>query len=236
MWGDSHAGSLWAAVAHTAGDTGLAAQLQWEPACPPLPGAELHLEGAMFPNCMRVNSTILNWLSSGELRGVTGVILEARWFVSQQMIPGTGETDLAATLGETVRRTIGRLNALGIRVLVFGPVPTLPFAAPECNYRTSLNGGIGRCNARRGNVDSELSGIVGALRSAVQDFNNARFVDLRNVLCDSDQCWSARNGQIYYTDDNHLSDSGAMLVLQNFKDDFAWVFAGALRDKPNVSQ
>lgn len=228
LWGDSHARSLWAAVAHPAHGTGMAAQLQWDGFCPPLPGTDLHFGTEPFRDCILVNDTILRWLSAGDLNGVTGVVLGARWEYSLGTVPpGTDP----AKLGEAVEHTIHLLNALGIRVLVVGPVPVLPLDAPECNFRASFAGSdIKRCNPRRSDVEAAHGAITAALQAAVRGSRNARFVDVQTALCDSDYCWSGRNGQIYYTDDNHLSNPGALAVLDQFKDDFSWIFGASQRD------
>lgn len=229
LWGDSHAGSLWTAVSRIAGETGRVAQLQWDPVCAPLPHTELYFLGTMHIKCMRANDTVLGWLTSGELSGVTGVIFEARWFVSQQMFSAEAPSD-PARLGQAIGLAIRRLNAMGLRVLVIGPVPDIPFPGPECAFRAELAGDPGRCNARRNEVDSLLGAIADSLRSAVRSSDNARFVDVRAALCDSEVCRSTQNGQIFYTDDNHLSNAGALFVLDKFREDFEWVFGASHRE------
>jgi hypothetical protein len=132
-------------------------------------------------------------------------------------------------------RTIGQLRALGLRVLVLGPVPIMPYPVPECIFRAHSEADLRRCRTTSAEVDLAQRKIVTALRSATMKFDDTRFVDLRQALCDMDYCWPARGGSIYYSDTNHLSGPGARIVHDRFRDDFAWAFAAPPRDKSSAT-
>jgi peptidoglycan/LPS O-acetylase OafA/YrhL len=228
LWGDSHSHSIWAGVADATRAAGRSVQLQWEGNCPPLLGTPLYVEGTRWDRCISVNDTVMRWLASAELKDVTGVVLAANWRYSQTLLGTEVPADRAARLGEGVRRTLTALRARGLRVLVLGQVPPLPYRAPECVF---LAGDAGQCSALRGPLDAEQNDFMAALRSAVAPFDNARFLDLEPALCDAEHCVASRGGQIYYIDGTHLSDAGARAVRDYFASDFAWVVAGAGRDK-----
>lgn len=229
LWGDSHSHSIWAGVAEAVRSAGRSVQLQWEGNCPPLVGTSLFVGGAPWDRCVGVNDTILRWLSSSELKDVTGIVLAANWRYSQTLL-GASDTpaDRAAKLGEGVTRTLTALRARGLRVLVLGQVPPLPYRAPECVFLAS---DPKQCSALRAPLDAEQHDFMAALKSAVAPFDNARFLDLEPALCDAEYCAPAREGQIYYIDATHLSDAGARAVQAHFAPDFAWVVAGAGRGK-----
>ena len=63
-----------------------------------------------------VNDTVIRWLSSSELKGVTGVVLTANWRNSQTLLHAAADpADRAVKLGEAVGRTLTALRALGLR-------------------------------------------------------------------------------------------------------------------------
>jgi hypothetical protein len=177
----------------------------------------------------------LQWLAGAELRDVTGVVLMARWQASVNFVNEPGSTsDIVMKFTESVSRTLAELRALGLRVLVLGPVPQMAHPAPECIYRTSGDRDGNRCGVSRQNADAGLSELVTALQLAAHGFDNARFIDLRLALCDAEYCPPGRGGQIYYRDAHHLSDVGARAVRERFRAEFAWVFAARQRFQPEA--
>ena len=232
LWGDSHARAIWAAVAGAAKISGRSAQLQWEGNCPPLFDTAIYVDNTPWARCRSVNDTVIRWLSSSELKGVTGVVLTANWRNSQTLLHAAADpADRAAKLGEAVGRTLTALRALGLRVLVLGQVPPLPYAAPECVYRAGLAGDVNRCSAILSTIEAEQHDLTAALRAAVAPFDNTRYLDLTAALCDDKACSPVAGDRITYSDITHLSDSGARAVREHFALDFAWVFAGSERDK-----
>src|SRR5262249_54790116 len=144
--------------------------------------------------------------------------------------------DRAARLGEAVTRTLTALRRLGLRVLVLGQVPPLPYPAPECVYRAGLAGDVGHCGANRSAIETEQRELSAALQAAVARFDNARFLDLAPALCDAETCSPVGGGRIYYSDSTHLSDTGARAVRAHFAGDFAWVSGATQRDKISTSR
>jgi hypothetical protein len=177
---------------------------------------------------MSVNDTIVRWLTSSEFGHVTGVVLAANWRNSQTLLGASANpADQSAKLGEAVRRTLAALRSRGLRVLVLGQVPPLPYRAPECVF---LARDMQRCGVARSTFEAEHHDLIDALQSAVAPFDNARFVDPALALCDAQYCLPARDGEIDYIDATHLSDAGARVVRAHFADDFAWLLGSAQRE------
>jgi len=218
-------------VASAARESGQSAQLQWEGNCQPFIDTPLYVEAALYQRCMAVNATIIRWLSSPELKDVTGVVLAANWVNSQALLHAAGQQDGAKKFAAALGRTVGALRALGLRVLVLGQVPPLPYVAPECVYHAGLANDVAQCGARRSKIDGEQRDLLDALRAAVAPFDNARVLDLEPALCDAESCSPLRDGHIYYSDATHLSDAGARAVRAHFAEDFAWIFAPTERDR-----
>jgi hypothetical protein len=215
---------------------GLSAHLQWDGGCPPMPGNTIYAGEAIWKSCMRQNETILRWLSSAEFQDVTATILEAAWArYLGSAAPSASAAESASILAEAMTRTIGQLRALGLRVLVLGPVPSMPYPVPECIFRAHSEADLRRCRYTSAEVDLAQGNIVAALRSATMKFDDTRFVDLRQAFCDMDYCWPARGGSIYYSDTNHLSGSGARILHDHFRSDLAWAFAASRRYKSSAT-
>jgi hypothetical protein len=169
------------------------------------------------------------------MQSVTGVILAASWRRSLRWVPTSGAVENAAKLRDAMFRTIRELRGLGLRVLVLGPVPDLPYPAPECIFRAQSEVDLRRCRYTSGEVDFMQRDIVTALRSATSQFDNTRFIDLKAPFCDVDYCWPGRGGHIYYSDTNHLSVSGARVLRDWYKNEIVWAFADQERDKPSTA-
>ena len=52
----------------------------------------------------------------------------------------------------------------------------------------------------------------------LERYDNLYFYDPYEVLCDGDSCWSAIGGVEYYTDSNHLSRAGSLLLAPSLAD------------------
>jgi peptidoglycan/LPS O-acetylase OafA/YrhL len=236
LWGDSHALVVAPAVESSATEFGRSAHLQWVAECSPLAGNTIYLGGFPWAYCMRRNELVMHWLVAPEMQSVTGIILSGAWqhnYGGQAITPDWAVA--AAKLGEAMVRTLGELHGMGLRVLVLGPVPTMPYPVPECIFRARSETELRRCRYTRNEVDLMQHDVINALQSAVSQFDRARFVDFKAALCDSDFCWPSKNGKIFYGDTNHLSGSGARVVYDRFKDEFAWTFGAKERDQPSAA-
>ena len=180
---------------------------------------------------MRQNDKVLRWLSSPKSQNITGIILEGRWALQLGRMTGsTAEGASLSALAEAISRTLGELHLLGLRVLVLGPVPAMPYPVPECIFRANSEADLRRCRYTSDEVDLAQRNIIDVLRSATMKFDYTRFVDLRPAFCDMAYCWPAQGGNIYYSDTHHLSSSGARILHDRFRDDLAWVFAARQRN------
>jgi len=227
LWGDSHAMSMSGAIARAARAAGLSAQLRWQGDCAPLPGSELYLHGAAQSACMARNDDMLRALSSPEMRGITGVVLDAAWAMHLGHASLSGDrAEHVAKMAEAVTRTLQALRLRGLRVLLVGPVPELPHRVPECLF---LATDVQSCAAPASEIEASQRDVVAALRAAATGFDDVRFVDAAAAFCDVTWCVPAREGTIYYRDSNHLTDAGAELLQRRFSDDFAWIFAAPER-------
>ena len=228
LWGDSHAASLYTAVERAAAHAGAAASLRWSGGCPGLV-APLVLGGAPWSNCMKDNAMVLAWLRSPQAADVTGVVLASRWhnahgIYSIGSLPEV-QSGNARTLQSAVGDTVGHLTALGLRVLVVGPMPEFQYRAPECLFRVwkySLD--ASRCLVSRANVTWQQQGILPELVAATAAYENARLITPVQLFCDDAVCRAERQGEVLFADGHHLSNAGGRLLYDFFRNAFDWAF------------
>ena len=119
------------------------------------------------------------------------VVLGANWFVAGNALTELGDT-------------IGRLNALGRKVIVVLPPPVPTYAVPRTLAMAALRhqpppAPIGRAAARAAQQDS--IDIIMAFKPGY-DFD---IIDPAPVLCGADSCDVERDGHALYSDTDHIS-------------------------------
>ncbi len=107
---------------------------------------------------------------------------------------------------------VDRLRAAGKTVVIIRPIPDLPVAVERYVYHgLPANGATGmtrvQADARNAWTNAHLDTLVG--RPGV------RLINPVDTLCDALHCWSIRDGQALYIDDNHPSVVGARQIIAN---------------------
>jgi peptidoglycan/LPS O-acetylase OafA/YrhL len=97
------------------------------------------------------------------------------------------------------------------KVIIVGSVPNADLACEKKNYYFSQRDGQRQCSAM---LESRAQSERFITRtSALSLAPNVYFVYPQQKLCDQNACKVIENGVSYYTDVNHLSKAGAMLVM-----------------------
>lgn len=117
---------------------------------------------------------------------------------------------------------IGYSNTIRL-ILESGKQPIILMQAPEINYepghclRPFTFSAERKCkNTTAAEVNRRFAGgrrIIDRLRAK---FPNLWVYEPAQALCDNDTCFIKLNGRIMYSDDDHLSTTGAMHVLREF--------------------
>jgi len=102
-----------------------------------------------------------------------------------------------------LRRTYTRLTAAGIRTIVMRDVPRTHFDVPQCLSRRAAGLPFSSpCEYSR-------SGSLSPLGTRAQDRAARglplRFVDMNDLICPTGTCAPVVNGEVVFTDDNHLT-------------------------------
>jgi peptidoglycan/LPS O-acetylase OafA/YrhL len=225
LWGDSHAehlAPLGQAFAQASPSTPILSRSFAR--CPPLaayPKRDARDEAA----CAAFNDALLAEAARLREGGLRGVVLAGRWlrvFAAPRLDrvrPGAGAAAGALghpELADSLAMTVKRLTALGLRVVIVGPVPEMPYDVPACLARRDP----AQCNAPRSAVDAQRGEVMRLLRDIERRQAGVRVIDLIDSLCDAKTCFATRGGEILYVDDDHLSAGASRALLPAVRETF----------------
>ena len=219
VWGDSHATALIPALEDSARQHGVNVMLASSAGCLPLEGLE---HGT---RCAEYNRRVERTLATEPVRDI---LLVARWSLylygdakgdhGHALRDSNGHYDRAVAeqrLADGLRARVEQLRKAGYRVWLMKEAPLQPFNPP---YRLSRLAMLHQPTAdvgmpvedhlRQKAFINRLFADIAAADSHVQ------VLDPTPQLCDaSGLCRAEQDGHSLYTDDNHLSEIGARLVL-----------------------
>ena len=226
VWGDSHVGAILDGLTQ-------AASPQTPPrfsvfalgGCRPIAG--VFLADDPTDNCKRHNDEVLSYLRGGP---ETKVILASRWPISlfgdvraagRGAGPGTiarapgvslPEAEGMALFSEALGRTIDALKAAGKQVVLVETIVDLPVNAPHLTFKRLLREpGAGPMTWDVAPYQERFS-VTEALLADLQKTRDFQRIRPREALCEGWRCAFYREGQLLYTDNNHLSHDGALAL------------------------
>ena len=226
IWGDSHVGAILDGLTE-------AAKPQAAPrfsvfalgGCRPIVG--VFLADDPTTNCKTHNDAVLAYLKGGP---ETKVILVSRWPISlfgdvraegRGAMPGTiantpgvslSQAEAMALFSEALGHTIDALQAAGKEVVLIDSIVDLPVNAPHLTFKRLMrepNAGAMVWDAR---PYQERFGVAENLLADLQKTRTFRRIRPRDALCEEWRCAYYRDGQLLYTDNNHLSEAGARML------------------------
>ena len=104
---------------------------------------------------------------------------------------------------EGTRRTLQQFTGFGLRVVQLRDNPRPPFHVPSCVARSVRQPWLTDCSMLRSDVLDAVT--FEAEQSASLGLRDLQFVDLTEQYCQGPRCGAVLNGDIVYSDDNHLS-------------------------------
>ena len=219
VWGDSHATALIPALEESARQHGVNVMLASSAGCLPLEGLE---HGT---RCAEYNRRVERTLATEPVRDI---LLVARWSLylygdakgdhGHALRDGNGHYDRAVAeqrLADGLRARVEQLRKAGYRVWLMKEAPLQPFNPP---YRLSRLAMLHQPTADVGmSVEDHLrqKAFINRLFADIAAADShVQVLDPTPQLCDaSGLCRAEQDGHSLYTDDNHLSEIGARLVL-----------------------
>ena len=203
------------------------------PACMPI----LDVKRVDKPGCAKFNADVISLIERYDIKTI---VLSGRWSVGAL---GLSENELddgriqpllfdssstTRSLAENprafergLRRTLARLAAEGRKVILVLDVPDTGVNTPQYLARALVQGRISadpedtRIGMSVYGKDS-VAAVDHVLINLADEFH-AVTIDPKTELCEEFQCLIARDGHSLYRDSNHLSDFGALLLVDQFR-------------------
>lgn len=234
LWGDSHARAMVPALAKMAAKHGESIEAFVAAGCPPVFGVHRDRKS---DGCFARNTEVLRVLE--ESSEIKSVFLISRWaqYINGKMrlmepnrtegviVGESGEAlDLSArsaVFEHQLHITIERLLAAGKRVILVYPIPELGFRVPPTLARLVAWGrDPAGFNLPRTLFDAREETVFSILDRVDLSPDLVRIWP-HERLCNSVRCLIIADGQALYSDESHLSRSGADLLLPEFEPIFA---------------
>lgn len=196
VYGDSHAEHLTAALNSTFGKTHKII-FSYASSCFFGYGERFHQNA---PGCQPFIDLI------GKLKGT-----ELDAVIRSQLWHGYEALADDATFDRAIRDAAKAFDLGPTKIIIVGSVPNADLACEKRNYYFGQRDGQLQCSTM---LDSRAQSERFITRtSALSLASNIYFVYPHQKLCDQNACKVIENGVSYYTDINHLSKAGAMLVM-----------------------
>lgn len=120
-----------------------------------------------------------------------------------------------------LRQTLDALLKSGKKVAYLYGAPELGFDIKSCIAArpVSLSNHVRNpCAVERPLYDARNQGFKALMRAIVSSREAVHALDLSEALCDEQYCYGAKDGVLFYTDDNHLSHRGAAYIVDRLGD------------------
>ena len=219
--GDSHALTLIPALEQFAIDNKLRIQFTGTAGCPSVLGIQSMRGPASIEkyNCRELNERVFNHVKNS---GIKSVILANRWTYYTDSLSRPEEFNpIARNLGSSVdkisstkdliwaiQNTVSRYSAIGVKVIFIEDNPQ-QIHAPKAVLRRGE--GI-ESQYLKLSVTVEEHRKNQKLVNEVLRNTTAKVISLDDILCTDSICPLISNSKFLYSDDDHLSISGALLV------------------------
>lgn len=207
LWGDSHAAVFSVTLGHLAAQRGEAVQVFTMWACPPTPGWQLPRQ-EWRKACARLQDLAMQTLLQSPK--IHSVVLASR-FAQISVISDRQRVT------EAFYTTVDRLLDAGKRVVIVYPVPELDPRLHEVLDNT------GEETGPRTPVGQRTETFLSQTRDAFEWLDNIGERDNlirvypHRLLCDELRCYAYRDNKRFYSDQIHLSQSGADLLSGLFE-------------------
>jgi peptidoglycan/LPS O-acetylase OafA/YrhL len=235
VWGDSHADAVTPGVIDWAQRRGWSVREATRGGCPPLLDAKTTAprRGEM-PGCRASTRQVMAEIAANPKLRL--IVLSARWPLYAgdtphydpgnppiRMFDAAPPGDRVLPLDEALSRTLAAIATTGTkaRVLVLGPVPELTFSPPEC---VALGRHLRRTEwpcwdapaalplSRARPAEAAIQRGLSRAPSVAAFFPSRR-------LCTEASCVTVLRHTLLYFDDDHLSASGARMLVPDWMDE-----------------
>nr|MEC6697794.1 acyltransferase family protein [Sphingobium sp. SJ10-10] len=223
LWGDSHAHALKPAFDQAGDALGLSGRIASYPACPTLLGLD-RLDQPPSHDCSAFNAQVLAMLRDNPT--IHTVFLVSRWGLCANGRRPEGGTPCylgrdenddkslsqdALLFRSGLKETVGTLTAMGERVILVAPIPEFRRNVPESLARAELYSEPAQLVLSRADYLRRQRQVFGVFDEMQRRFA-VGIIYPHHLLCRSGQCATMAHGVPLYSDDDHLSRQGSLLL------------------------
>lgn len=222
IWGDSHLRAFKEGIAQQAREQNVAALLIWHAGCPPLfevTKQETAASPQQDKECMLANQQIRATLPN---LGIERILLVGRWAYYAQGsgigLDAENEIRLSMPFSQAVSVTISELEKSFSDIFILRQVPEVPEYDSRNISRLLAHGRIEQGEALGAMLTVAPAALEARIKAAEAAFegHNITLLDPWPLLCDENLCAAVHNGEGYYFDNNHLTNTGARRLREIF--------------------
>ena len=134
--------------------------------------------------------------------GIRTVLLSASWNYRMWQAGGSN------ALEQKMDKTVDALLRAGKRVYFTDDVPAFAFDPNACKYRRIFSGTI-RCAGGRDDFERAHRAYLPFIEAISRRYPGVVVVRMDDYFCDATTCSMAREGVLFYRDENHLNINGS---------------------------
>lgn len=222
--GDSHAGALYDGLDQALGSHHMGVIHLGAPGCPPfyslnrLPGLY-----KSWDKCSTAINPALDYARHD--KDIEVIVLSVYFDWTRKDEPSVdselvyeGDTLLEGGMAwrASMRRTLSTLQKSGKKILFVLDVPHLGFDPKSCKTLRPVLGDAKRqsaCHQSRDDIESQyISPRKSHIIETLKEFPGVVVVNAADAVCDQSRCYGMKDGALLYSDSNHLSVAGSILV------------------------
>ncbi len=131
-----------------------------------------------------------------------------------------GRADNTTILARGLRAVVGRLTDAGKKVVLVGPVPEVGYDVPRTEARIRFLGRDFEIAPALEDFEARQSSVLPLLHEVARD-PDVGLVLPHEALCGPERCRIVEDGRALYRDDDHLSPTGARVVVRALSPELA---------------
>lgn len=202
-YGDSHAQAMLPALDRYGRQAGVRVIFTSEPACLSLLDHAYKGEGALGQSCRALGPAMARLAARQKPAGL--VMIQAWNFYLDRRVD-------EASFARQLESTLQYYKRLAVPVLLLTDNPTQTLTPQTAIRFSHSDRQVNESAVSRSRHDKENHRANRVLQELAQTVPGAHLLKTDAALCDSQHCPWASRGQLLYTDENHLSPTGAMQV------------------------
>ncbi|QAU33082.1 acyltransferase family protein [Janthinobacterium sp. 17J80-10] len=229
-YGDSHALSLVPALDKLGTEANIQIQFTGNSGCPPLLGIQ-SMRGAEWAkkyNCQKLNSRIFEHVKNSR---IDTVLLVARWTYYTGSVTRPNEFNPVsmneseestvvfskASFEHGLQETIAKYRSIGVKVFLVEDNPQQIYDPKDSlkKYRRPSDTLINRLSVSKTEHVNNQQSVSKLLKSFEGEM--VKTINFDDLLCTDEICPLVKDGQFLYSDDDHLSVTGALHIYPKLR-------------------